>query len=220
MPDTPRPTVILDVDGTLVDTNYHHAIAWFRALRQHGVVVPLVEIHRHIGMGADQLVAALAGDEFEREHGEEVRTVEHALYALVIAEVELLEGARDLIKKLKDRGHRVVLASSAKQDEVDHYLDMLDARAVADGWTSSADVENTKPEPDLVLAAMEKAGGGEAVMVGDSTWDCEAAGSAGLQTVAVLTGGFSEAELRDAGASHVFRTIPDLLEDLDDTPLG
>ena len=215
-----RPAVILDVDGTLVDTNYHHALAWFRALRQHGVVKPLVEIHRHIGMGGDQMVGALAGEEFDAEHGDEVRTIEGALYSQVIAEVELLDGAPLLIEKMKERGHRVVLASSAKQEEIEHYLDLLDARELADDWTSSADVEQTKPEPDLVLAAVEKAGGGSAVMVGDSTWDCEAAGRAGLETVAVLTGGFSEAELLEAGASKVFRTIPDLLDGLEDTPLA
>ena len=98
---------------------------------------------------------------------------------------------------MKDRGHAVVLASSAKRHEVDHYLDLLDARELADGWTSSADVEQTKPEPDLVAAAVEKAGGGAAVMVGDSTWDCEAAKRAGLETIGVLTGGFS-----DAGAAR------------------
>ena len=89
----------------------------------------------------------------------------------------------------------MVLASSAKQDEVEHYLDLLDARELADGWTTSDDVEATKPEPDLVQAAVEKAGGGDAVMVGDSTWDCEAAKRAGIETIAVLTGGFSEQEL-------------------------
>ena len=97
-----------------------------------------------------------------------------------------------------------MLASSAKADEVDHYLDLLDARELADGWTTSADVEQTKPEPDLVAAAIEKAGGGTAVMVGDSTWDCEAAKRAGIATIGVLTGGFSEQELRDAGAACVF----------------
>lgn len=218
--DKARPAVILDVDGTLVDTNYHHAVAWYRALRHHGVVVPLVEIHRHIGMGGDQFVGALAGEDFDREHGDDVRAIENALYSLVIEEVELLDGARELIERLKERGHRVVLASSAKQAGIDHYLDLLDARDLADDWTSSADVEKTKPEPDLVLAAVEKAGGGDAVMVGDSTWDCEAAGRAGLETVAVLTGGFSEAELREAGASQVFRTLPELLERLEETPLG
>src|SRR5215204_6407095 len=135
---------------------------------------------------------------------------EKELYMELIDEVEPLEGARDLIVVLKERGAAVVLASSAKEDEVDHYLDLLDARELADGWTTSADVEATKPEPDLVKAAMEKAGTDDAVMVGDTTWDCEAAKRAGIETIAVLTGGFSEAELRDAGAVAVFHSIDDL----------
>ena len=114
----------------------------------------------------------------------------------------------------------LVLASSAKSDEVDHYLDLLDARELVDAWTDSSDVEATKPEPDLVHAAIDKAGGGEAVMVGDSTWDCEAAGRAGIETVAVLTGGFSEQELRAAGAVAVFESIEELRRRLHDTPLG
>jgi HAD superfamily hydrolase (TIGR01549 family) len=213
------PAAILDVDGTLVDTNYHHAIAWYRALRFHGHVAPLPEVHRHIGMGGDQMVAAMAGDDFEAEHGDAVRTVESAYYAQLIEEVELLDGARELIGTLKERGSSVILASSAKQGEIDHYLDLLDVRDVVDGWTSSADVEQTKPEPDLVVAAVEKAGGGECVMVGDSVWDCEAAAKAGLQTVGVLTGGYSEQELREAGAVMVFRTLRDLIDHLDETPL-
>ncbi len=215
-----KPAAILDIDGTLVDTNYHHAIAWYRALRQHGKIAPLFEIHRLIGMGGDQFVGAIAGEAFDDEHGDDVRTAEKALYLQLISEVEPLEGARELIERLKDRGHAVVLASSAKADEVEHYLDLLDARELADGWTTSADVEKTKPEPDLVVAAVEKAGGGEAVMIGDSIWDCKAAERAGVKTLAVLTGGFSEGELREAGAARVYRTLPELLDDIDDTPLG
>jgi HAD superfamily hydrolase (TIGR01549 family) len=214
------PAAILDIDGTLVDTNYHHALAWYRAFRQHGQVLPIWRIHRHIGMGGDHLVKALCGEGVEEEKGDDIRTAEKALYMALIEEVEPLRGARDLLGDLKDRGHAVVLASSAKQDEVDHYLDLLDARELADGWTSSADVDATKPEPDLVKAAMEKAGDDEAVMVGDSTWDAEAAARAGLETVAVLTGGFSEAELREAGAGTVFQSIPDLRERLHETPFG
>jgi phosphoglycolate phosphatase-like HAD superfamily hydrolase len=153
---------ILDVDGTLVDTNYHHALAWYRAFRQHDELLPIWRIHRHIGMGGDHLVKALCGD------------------------------------------------------EVDRYLDLLDARELADGWTTSGDVDATKPEPDLVRAGIEKAGAGEAVMVGDSTWDCEAARRAGISTVAVLTGGFSEAELRDAGAVSVYGSIVELRDSLDE----
>ena len=166
---------ILDVDGTLVDTNYQHALAWYRAFLQRGKVLPVWRIHRHIGMGGDQLVAALAGEEFDDEHGDDVRAAEKALYMALIHEVRPFADARALLEHLKAQGHAVVLASSAKPDEVEHYLDLLDARALADDWTHAGDVERTKPEPDLVAAAVEKAGGGDAVMLGDSTWDCESA---------------------------------------------
>jgi len=214
------PIAVLDVDGTLVDTNYHHTMAWCRAFRQSDVVLPIWRIHRHIGMGGDQLVKALGGEQLENEKGDDIRAAECVLYGELMSEVEPLEGARELIEDLKERGHAVVLASSAKAHEVEHYLDLLDARKLADGWTTSADVKATKPEPDLVVAAVEKAGGGDAVMVGDSTWDCEAAKRAGLDTIAVLTGGFSAAELRDAGGLVVYSSIKELRESLDETPLA
>jgi HAD superfamily hydrolase (TIGR01509 family) len=215
-----RPAAILDIDGTLVDTNYHHAIAWYRAFVQSGEVLPLWRIHRHIGMGGDQLVAALAGEQFEAEHGEDVRAAEQALYMALIHEVRPLEGSRELIEDLKRDAHPVVLASSAKPDEVEHYLDLLDVRELTDAWTDSGDVERTKPEPDLVVAAMEKAGGGPAVLVGDSTWDCLAAGRAEIPSVAVLTGGFSEAELREAGAACAFGSVAELRAEIRSTPLA
>jgi HAD superfamily hydrolase (TIGR01509 family) len=214
------PAAILDVDGTLVDSNSQHAIAWYRAFRQHGYVLPIWRIHRHIGMGSDQLIASLCGDEVEERDGDDIRAAEKALYMAMIQEVAPLAGARDLIGDLKRLDRPVVLASSAKPDEIDHYLDLLDARGLADAWTSSGDVEATKPEPDLVEAALERVGGGPAVMVGDSTWDCEAAARAGVETVAVLTGGFSEQELLDAGAKAVFQSIEELRRRLSDTPLG
>jgi HAD superfamily hydrolase (TIGR01509 family) len=138
----------------------------------------------------------------------------------LIDEVRPLEGSRELIEDLKRAGSRVVLASSAKPDEVDHYLDLLDARELADAWTTSGDVEKTKPEPDLVNSALEKIGGGPAVMIGDSVYDCEAAGNAGVETIAVLTGGFSDSELLKAGARIVFASIAELRERLSWTPLG
>ena len=215
----PRAAV-LDVDGTLVDTNYHHAIAWFRAFRRQGELLPVWRIPRHIGMGGDQLVRALCGDQVEDEKGDDIRDTEKALYMELIDEVEPLHGARELIVDLKDSGHTVVLASSAKADEIEHYLDLLDARELADGWTTSADVESTKPEPDLVHAALEKAGSDDGVMIGDSPYDCEAAGRAGIETIAVLTGGFSEQELRDAGAAQVFGSIDELRQSLGSTALA
>lgn len=214
------PAAILDIDGTLVDTNYQHAVAWFRAFRQHGVVMPCWRIHRHVGMGGDQLVAALAGEDFDAEHGDDVRAAETALYLSLIPEVEPLEGSRELIEELKRTDHPVILASSAKSQELDHYLELLDARELADGWTNSSDVEQTKPHPDLVAAAIEKAGGGEAVMIGDSVWDCKAAENAGIPSIGVLTGGFSEQELSEAGAVAVFHSVAELREGLADTPLG
>jgi phosphoglycolate phosphatase-like HAD superfamily hydrolase len=215
-----KPVALLDVDGTLVDTNYHHAIAWYRAFREHGLTLPVWRIHRHIGMGGDQLVAAVAGKRVEDRQGDSIRAAETALYADLIGEVRPLADARRLLELLDGRGYRLVLASSGKRDEVDHYLDLLGARELVEAWTTSADVERTKPDPDLVHAAMDKAGGGEAVLVGDSTWDCEAAARADVPTVAVLTGGFSEQELRKAGAVAVFESLTDLCERLDDTPLA
>ncbi len=215
------PAAILDIDGTLVDTNYQHAIAWFRAFRQHRIVLPIWRIHRHLGMGGDQLVAAVAGERVERESGDQIRDAEKQLYFELIDEVQPMEGARRLIEELRERGHSVVLASSAKQDEVDHYLDLLDARDLADSWTTSADVESTKPEPDLVHAALDRAGSSSgAVMVGDTTWDVKAAEGAGVQTLAVMTGGFAPQELLDAGAVHVFESVTELCERLEETPFA
>jgi HAD superfamily hydrolase (TIGR01549 family) len=210
---------ILDVDGTLVDSNYQHAIAWYRAFREHDVAPPIWRIHRHIGMGGDQLVAAVAGDEVEQRLGDAIRDSEGQRYGELIDEVRPFEGARDLLLELRERGHSVVLASSAKEEEAEHYVDQLDARDLIEAYTTSADVERTKPEPDLVAAAMVKAGELSGVMVGDSTWDVEAASRADVKTIAVLTGGFSEAELREAGAVDVFDSLVTLRGRLDSTPL-
>jgi HAD superfamily hydrolase (TIGR01509 family) len=211
---------VLDIDGTLVDTNYQHAIAWYRAFRQHGIVLPIWRIHRHIGMGGDQLIGALTDERTEREQGDDIRAAETTLYFQLIDEVQPMAGAHELIERLKERGHTVVLASSAKADEVDRYLDLLDARELADAWTTAADVESTKPAPDLVSAALQRAGGSpdDAVMIGDTTWDVEAAARAGVPTFAVRTGGFAVAELEEAGAKAVFESIVELCERLDETP--
>jgi HAD superfamily hydrolase (TIGR01549 family) len=212
---------ILDIDGTLVDSNYQHTLAWYGALREHGHTVSMFRVHRLIGMGGDQLVRALLGDEVEEREGDAIRETEGERYLeRYIDTVQPLEGARELIVRLKDAGRRVVLASSAKPDEVEHYLDLLDARQLADAWTTSGEVEQTKPEPDLIRAALAKLDGDLAVMVGDSTWDCKAARNAGVETLAVLTGGFSAQELFDAGALSVFTSMPELLDRLDATVLG
>jgi HAD superfamily hydrolase (TIGR01549 family) len=211
-----RVALILDVDGTLVDSAYHHALAWYRAFRAEGIRLPVWRIHRHIGMGGDQLIPAVASKELADARGDALRRAEGEAYRALIDEVEPLEGAAELLRDLKRRGHPVVLSSSAKQAELDHYLDLLEARGVVDGWTSSADVDRTKPEPDLVHVALERAGGGRAVMIGDSVWDCEAARRAGIPSIGLLTGGFCGSELREAGAQSIFESLPALRDGLAD----
>lgn len=216
----PPPAAILDIDGTLVDSNYQHALAWYRAFRLHGVTIPVWRCHRAIGMGGDQLVPYLAGEGFDREVGDTVRTEEHALFAQMIDEVQPFAGARALIEDLKARGATVVISSSAKAEDLQRYLDLLDARELVDGWTDSSTVQRTKPEPDLIKAALQVAGGGPGVMIGDSTWDVEAAKRLKVPTICVRTGGFGADELIDAGAKGVFESIAELRERLDETPFG
>jgi HAD superfamily hydrolase (TIGR01549 family) len=215
---SPRIAVV-DVDGTLVDTNYQHALAWYRAFRALGETFPIWRIHRHIGMGGDQLVVALGGEDVEQRIGDRVRErwVEEA--DPLMAEVAVLPGARDLLVTLRERGHRVVLASSGKPHHVDRYLDMLDARDVAEAWTTSEDVEATKPAPDLLEVALKKLGepvDAPSVVIGDSVYDVEAAANAGMPAVVVRSGGFGDDELRDAGAVELFDTPADLRAALGD----
>lgn len=209
---------VIDVDGTLVDTNYHHAVAWFRAFRDVGVTVPVWRVHRAIGMGGDRLVAAVAGEDVEAEHGDEVRARWAERFAPMLPEITLLDGARDLLVALRDRGDGAVLASSGKPEHVDHYLDLLDARKIVEGWTTAEDVSDTKPAPDLIEVALGKVPDGEVVTFGDSVWDCEAAGKLGLPAVVVRSGGFGADELTDAGAVAVYDDLRSLRANLDALP--
>jgi HAD superfamily hydrolase (TIGR01549 family) len=207
-------TAIFDIDGTLVDTNYQHALAWYRAFRQNGVVMPVWLIHRAIGIGSDRVVEMLAGEQIEQELGETLRAAVDQLYTEMVDEVEPMKDAHELLRDLKRAGHAVILASSAEAKEAERYIELLDAEEFVDGYTTSADVKASKPEPDIVNAAIEKAGGGAAVMIGDSTWDCKAATRAKLPSIGVLTGGFSEQELTEAGATIVFDSVEHLREHL------
>jgi HAD superfamily hydrolase (TIGR01549 family) len=213
-------TAIFDVDGTLVDSNYQHALAWFRAFRRYGITRPLWRIHRAIGMGGDILVKEVGGEDVEKAHGDELREVWVEEFDRLIDEVQPFEGAHDLLREVKRRGFRLVLASSGKAMHVDLFLDLVDAKSLADAWTTSEDAEHSKPEPDLVGTALKKVDGARGVMVGDSTWDAVAAGKLEVPTIAVRTGGFSVDELRDAGAAQVYESLVDLRERLDDTALG
>jgi HAD superfamily hydrolase (TIGR01549 family) len=183
-------------------------------------VLPVWRLHRHVGMGGDKFVSAVAGDAVEEQLGDELRERWEKLFDELIDEVAPFEGARELMEDLKGRGHPVVLASSAIKKHLDHFLELLDAKDLADAWTTKDDVEASKPEPDLVSAALEKAGTEDAVMIGDTPWDVEAARRAGIETICVITGGFSEHELRDAGAAAVFESVAELREHLDETALS
>jgi HAD superfamily hydrolase (TIGR01509 family) len=218
---TTRHAAVLDVDGTLVDTNYHHALAWYRAFREHEVVVPIWVLHRHIGMGGDKFVAAVAGDDVEERIGDEVRARWEQLFDDLLPEIEPTEGARDLVEKLATRGNRVVFASSAIKPHFDAFIDgVLRVREHAAGWVTKDDVDASKPDPDLVSVALEKLGTHDAVMVGDTPWDCEAARKAGIATIGLLTGGYSREELADAGARAVYRSPRELSERLAETDLA
>jgi HAD superfamily hydrolase (TIGR01509 family) len=220
----PEPTIaVLDVDGTLIDSNYQHALAWYRALRSLGETYPVWRLHRLIGMGGDQLVQALGGEELEERIGEEARKRQGEEVDQLLGEVAPLPGARDLLLAIKERGHPLVLASSGQQRHVDLALDLLEAREIADAWTSSADAEQTKPAPDLLQTALKKLGAPQdaaSVLIGDSVWDVEAAKNAGMPAIAVRSGGFGDDELRNAGAVGIFDTPGDLRAALEDTPLA
>jgi HAD superfamily hydrolase (TIGR01509 family) len=218
-----KPIAVLDVDGTLVDSNYQHALAWYRALRSLGETYPVWRLHRLIGMGGDQLVTALGGEELEERLGDEARKRQTEETDTMLGEIAVLPGARELLLAIKERGHPLVLASSGKEHHVDAFLDLLDARDIADAWTSSADVESSKPAPDLLQVALKKLGAPEdaaSVMVGDSVWDVEAAKNAGMPALVVRSGGFGDDELREAGAIAIFDTPGDLRDALDTTPLA
>jgi len=202
--------VILDVDGTLVDTNYHHALCWSRAFREHGIVIPVWRLHRGVGMGGDKYVEAMAGAGVEKRLGDALRERWAALFDALIDEIAPLEGAGELLRDLKARGHVVVLASSSIERHLERFLDVLRAREVVDAWTTKDDVEASKPDPDLVEAALDRAGTRDAILVGDTPWDVKAAQQAGIETICVLTGGFSEAELREAGATDVVESVAEL----------
>jgi len=215
----PTPAAILDVDGTLVDNNYQHALAWHEALRRCDVLVPLWRVHRAVGIGGDKIVAHLAGEEAEREIGEAARDHEKELFGGMRDGVTGIEGATEFVNELKERGNTVVVASSGNADDIEFFLDLLEITDVVDDWTTSDDVDASKPEPDLMNVALEKAGGGPAVMVGDTNWDVEAAAKAGLETIAVLSGGFPEGVLREAGAAAIYDDVDELRRKLGDSLL-
>ena len=213
-------TAIFDVDGTLVDTNYQHALAWFRALRRFDITMPVWRLHRGIGMGGDLFVRTVCGREVEEAHGDDLRSAWAEEFDRLLPEVQPFDGAHELLVAVKERGFRLVLASSGKADHVDVFLDLVRGKGLADAWTTSDDVEASKPEPDIVSAALAKVDGSSAVMVGDSVYDAQAAAKVGIPTLGVRTGGYSASELQEAGVLVVFDSLVAFRSALDGTPLA
>jgi HAD superfamily hydrolase (TIGR01509 family) len=212
-----RPGVLFDVDGTLVDTNYLHTLAWSRAFRDAGEWAPMNAIHRLVGMGGDQLVSRLLGHE-----SPEASDRRSAHYRELMGEAVAFPGAGDLLRAVHELGLAVVLATSSPEDEVAHARELIDADEVIDAVTKKDDVSSTKPAPEIFEKAIEagRMDRRRALVVGDSVWDIEAAKAAGLGCLGVETGGFSEHELLDAGAVAVYEDVASLLAELDESPLA
>jgi HAD superfamily hydrolase (TIGR01509 family) len=212
--------VLLDIDGTLVDSNFLHVHAWVQAFDEAGHPVDAWRVHRRIGMGSGRLIGELLGDDADRLT-EQVKDGHTERYAALTGLLRPFDGARELVRALAGRGAAVVLSTSAAPEEVERLRAVLQVDDVVE-ITGAEDVEEAKPEPDLVQAALDRAGvpAGRAVFVGDSVWDVEAAARAGVPCVGLLSGGTSEAELREAGAVAVYADAAALLADLDTSPLA
>ncbi len=214
--------VLFDVDGTLVDTNYLHAVCWWEAFRQAGHTVPMARIHRAIGMGSDKLIGHLVGADRDPAQDEKMAAAHLALYTTYWERLRPLPGAADLLRACAGRGLRVVLASSASAEELAALRRALDADDVIHTATSASDAETSKPDPDILAVALDRSelSADLALLVGDSVWDVAAAERAGLPCVTVTCGGTSAAELREAGAVATYADPAELCLALDRSPIA
>ena len=218
---TRAPAVLFDIDGTLVDSNYLHVHAWSRAFSDAGMDVDAWRIHRSIGMDGSNLVKSLSGDAPEQER-QRLKDLHSRYYKETSSLLRLLPGAREIMRYVEERGLQVVLATSAPEDELDILRSVLDSEDLVSTVTSSEDVDTAKPMPDIVEVALRRAevGADRAVFIGDTTWDAEASGRAGVPSIGVLTGGVSRAELEKAGAVQVFDDVRQLNDNIEDTVIG
>ena len=204
--------VVLDVDGTLMDTNYLHVEAWARAFEEVGHRVPRVLLHRQVGKGSGLLIQEFVEDE---ETAEKIDELHSAFYAELQQHGHPLPGAKELIPTLRERGYEIWFVTSAKDEELEHHMAELEAECGISGVVNSSAVDNPKPAPDIFEESLRRAGtpAGETVAVGDALWDVEAAREAGIRTVAVLSGGaFHKQDLEEAGAVAVYEDCAALLE--------
>ncbi|MBG0568253.1 HAD family hydrolase [Actinoplanes aureus] len=217
-----RPGVLFDVDGTLIDTTYLHAVSWWEAMRQHDRDVPMSEIHRSIGMGSDKLLDHLLGADRDRGADEEMTAAHDVLYRAWWERLRPLPGAADLVRAVAARNLAVVLASSAKETELNHLRGVLGADDVIAAATSSSDAEESKPAPDILQAALDRSDidPERAVFVGDAVWDVQASGKLGIPCIGLTCGGTSAAELREAGAVATYANPAALLHDLESSAIS
>jgi HAD superfamily hydrolase (TIGR01509 family) len=214
--------VLFDVDGTLVDTTFLHAVCWAESLRQHGHEIPMADVHHLIGMSGDRLLDTLLGEDRDRDADEELENAHLTLYRQHWGRLTRLPGAKELLHACAGHGLDVVLASSASEEELDALRSTLDADDAITVATSSADADSGKPAPDILQSALDQSGldADRVVFVGDAVWDGEAAKRAGVTFVGVTCGGTPAEKLREAGAVEVWRDPAELLEHLADSAIG
>lgn len=216
--------VIFDIDGTLLDSVDLHAASWQEALRHFGHEVSYEKVRAQIGKGSDLLLPALLPEEGVRRRGKEIDEYRKELFQReYLPRVETFPGVRGLFERIKADGLRIALASSAKKDELEKYKQIAGIDDLLEAETSSEDAEKSKPHPDIFEAALGRLEGvaaDEAIAVGDTPYDAEAAGKIGLRTIGVLCGGWPEEMLREAGCIAIYRDPADLLRDFDQSPLA
>jgi len=212
-----RPAILVDIDGTLVDTNYFHTVAWWRAFQEIGEDVPMSTIHPLIGMGSDQLVEQAIGRE-----SEEASDAHSRHYEPFKEEIKAFPGAADLLNELARREARLILATSSDEKDLDRLQEAIGADDAIDEAVTKGDVEHSKPAPDIFEAALKKfdLDPRRTLVVGDTRWDIEAASKLELEVVCVLTGGSTRQELDEVGAAAVYEDVAELLAQLDDSPVG
>ena len=224
MTKTSRPLrgVLFDVDGTLVDSNYLHTVAWWQAFRRLDYDIPMANIHRAIGMGGDKLIGHVLGSDPEPEVEEKLDSSHGAIFSASWPALRAFDGAAELLRACASRDLAVVLASSASEPELQALRRAIDADDAITSATSSSAAQESKPAPDILQAALDSAEleAGATVFVGDSVWDVLSAAALGIPTIGLTCGGTSEAELRDAGAEEVYESPRHLLENLQESLLG
>ncbi|MDP9884163.1 HAD superfamily hydrolase (TIGR01509 family) [Sinomonas atrocyanea] len=214
--------VLFDVDGTLVDSTYFHTLAWWHGFRRFGHDVRMNEIHRLVGMGGQKIVERLLGPDRDASQDSEIMDTHAAVFSTFWPHLRPFDGARELLGRCKEAGLAVVLASSAREQDLTVLRSVVDAEGSVDAATSSADADEPKPAPDILEAALRAVGleASEVVFVGDAVWDVQASSALGIPTIGLSCGGYSAAELEEAGAAEVFASPRDLMDAFGDSLIG